>query len=403
MLLNRLIIISSFTLVAALPFTTLSDVGPVQVNPESVALNATSNQSAGFDVAENTDTAHDSNNTIEASRFYGISRYVFWDEEFFHYHNERVDDHCNTYSSVFVPYTGFRVFHQIKFKMGIEHSTHLVYCYRGRVTAHTSVINRIDQNVNYKDTMCIRESEPLAPNANGCYRIARRSTTPSMIPWLRSESFIGGLFRCPTNDENGPCNNDDAVPVAPLIGDEPYMGINDIHSPLSYAMRIPVAYTPDYFNYMYPRDSDKWARFIDINEDYIRPIRNDQWDDNYDYFPGVIDYDPYVGAQNTTFSGPNSIVTSAFGNKDFHYKMKQVYFLIKNSLPITDPFHKEPVNTKDLSEFLSTHGMKALVLMKNKTKAQQVYDTIVNLFNPPVREMKTYTIKEWKEMIAMKM
>lgn len=382
MLLKTVSLATAIAVVSALPVSNYSpSATAVSTSP---MVNATSIETDDY-VMGMLRIEQFADSEVEAERFYGIGYRLLWDDDNYHYHNEKIDDHCNTFSSVFYPYTGFRLFHEMKFgrKLGFYHSTHLVYCFRGRVTAHTSVANRDSVGLNFEDTMCINEREPFAPDARGCYRIARRKETPNVVPWLRSEGFIGGLFRCPTDREDGPCSNEDAVPVAPLVGDEPYMALGDIHSPMSYAVRMPVVYTPDYFGYMYPRNSDKWAQYIDIDSKYNRE------EDIGDEFMKV-------QALNECDS---TIEISAYKETDINYKIKQAYTLIKNSVPASDPFHKELVNTNEMKEFLFTYGLKALMFMRKKSKAQHVYDTIANLFNPPAEGPETFSLEQWRQMV----
>lgn len=375
-----------------------------------------------------------SNDTmIEASRIYGVSWRLIWDDPLFHYHMEKVDDQCNTYSSVFYPYTGFRVFHQYKWSRslrGFLHSTHLVYCFRGRVTSHTSVENRDNQaGVNYQDKLCIVKREAYTPDTRGCYRIATRAEVPRNFPWFRSEGFIGGLFRCLGNEtdtskngRNGEggssciCDNDTATPIAALVGDEPYMGLTEVHTPTRYAVRVPIAYTPDYFGYMYPRRTDAWARYIDI-------------DSKYDY---------NLVRQNKQAAKANSpLRLNGIENRE---RVKQAYYILKKSLPGTDPFHREAAkikiraagaesvntaglrtdnnsaggdddeSTAQLAEFLSSFGLKALAFMRDKGRARSIYNRMAMAMNGQSEKeflgeeeneegMKTITVEEWREMM----
>lgn len=326
---------------------------------------------------------------------------------------------------------------------GFLHSTHLVYCFRGRVTAHTSVENRNNQaGVNYQDKLCIVKREAYTPDSRGCYRIATRAEVPRNFPWFRSEGFMGGLFRCPTNETdtdedtgeganvNNICDNENATPVAALVGDEPYMGLTDVHTPTRYAVRVPIAYTPDYFGYMYPRGSDMWARYIDI-------------DGEYDY--NLVREKKQAAKANSPFR-LDGIAHSE--------RVKQAYFILKKSLPGTDPFHREAAKIKihsasgsesesvdaaglrtgirwsgsasdrasgagdenedettaQLAEFLSSFGLKALAFMRDKGRARSIYNRMAMAMNGQgEREfmgegeneegMKTITVEEWREMM----
>lgn len=370
--------------------------------------------------------------SVEISRVYGVSWRLLWEDELFHYHNEKVDDHCNTYSSIFYPYTGFRVFRELKFTVtnpvnedgtGFVHSTHLVYCFRGRVTAHTSVVNRNNEvGINYQDKMCIHEREPFAPDARGCYRVAKKEQLPMVVPWFRSEGFIGGLFRCmsddpdTTGDEAG-CSNEEAMPVAPLVGDEPYMGLADVHSPLRYLLRVPVVYTPDYFSYLYPRGSDMWAQYIDIESEYHKNSEedgagtdggseneNENGDEDDDEGSSIIAAS-FGSTRSKATTKVSTKVTTTKSTSDTTRKLQEAYTYLKSQLPIKDPFHRELANSSSaphLADFLMTYGLKALMFMPNKGKAREIYGVIAELFNVPAVESSMYasfSVDEWRNMV----
>lgn len=367
------------------------------------------------------------NSTVEIQRIYGFSWHApFGDEDIFHYHNEKVDDHCNTFSSVFYPYTGYRVFHQMKFRpvLGFAHSTHLVYCFRGRVVAHASVDNRDNENgLNWQDPLCIYERETFAPDARGCYRIAKRAETPRALPWFRSENFIGGLFRCPSGDPEDECNNENSQPVLPLVGDEPYMGLVDIHSPVRYAMRVPLVYTPDVFGYLYPRETDAWAQYIDINsvydpeviaeasaarkssERYARKAAKKAADNEKkarkERMKSKMKGDPTVGFfTGSHFTGKEIVGVESI---DEDYRIKEAYTMLKHALPFDNPFHREFADTPKLKDFMMSYGMKALMFMRNKGQAREIYLNIAKLFDPiePEPEQgQTFTVDEWRQKVA---
>lgn len=364
--------------VKALPYPLVTN----EVSKMSLPANIFEDREAMVDVMNHPEQYDLSlfNNTVQAEKIVGWSWRLIWDEDFYHYHNDPVDDHCNTHSAVFAPYTGFRLFHQMKWKLGFgfTHSTHLVYCQRGRVISSATLENPDNSwEMNHKEPICISEYLEGMPDSRGCYRFAYRRDIPSQFPWFRSESFVGYLFRCPTDDPNGECNNDNATPVLPLIGDEPYMGLVDFHSPLLYAYRVPKLYTPDVMNFLYPVKDDSAAQYIDIESSY----ETDDLDDE------------------TTEQGQIS-VAGIVSRKSLGAKLKEAYKYMTHNLISTDPFQTFGIDDINLKNILMIHGMKSLTLMKNRRIARKLYDTIAELIHP-IEKIPTseYSLEEAIEML----
>lgn len=311
-------------------------------------------------------------NTVEANLVLGFSWRLIWDSPYHHYHTGKVEDNCNTYSAVFNPFTGFRIFQQVDFRRRsflTQHSTTIVYCENGVVTASSTLFNQNNQRgIDDQKLICINQYEKGTPNAMGCYKIGYRNKMPRYFPWFRSEAFVGYLFRCPSNvgpDNADKCTNRNASPVGPLIGDEPYMALADYHNPLKYAMRIPTFYVPDAMNYIYPVKDYKEAQYIDINSNY-----------SSDY-------------SSNTFSVP---VSSTF----IGTKIKNLKFtleVLKRHLPSTDRFvtkhlrdYKFFFTSNKLSiidlERLSSLGIHSLAFMGDHKKARLIYEKISREIHP---------------------
>lgn len=200
------------------------------------------------------------------------------------------DEVCNTYSSAFMPYTGFRFVTTSKLLLGTlltKKTSHLVYCYQGKeITRASNKISYGKREILWGTKYCFTDADTNrgiikgGPFVDGCYapaRIARaqQGETAFGVSWRRPERIYGGLFRVPRT--SGKVVNDFAVPVSPLIADEPYMGFienrqiekNPLHKEIH--INVPAAYTPDYYGEHYPMASDSWAKYIDIKEEY-KPI-----------------------------------------------------------------------------------------------------------------------------------
>lgn len=220
---------------------------------------------------------------------------------------------CDTYSSKYMPYTGFRFATTVSLKHFLlrKKTSHLIYCYQGKEVARTFRQHSIGRtDILWGEKYCFApagqdmEKEDF-PTVSGCYVPVRhfRSHTRerfTRVSWNRPERFYGGLFKYVekasgfTETRGGIFDtpilkNSLAIPVGPLVSDEPYMGfVSILAEEHKYNMFMPVAYTPDYFSEGYPTETDEWAENMDINEDYTSPRSLfDEWDSGpiYEYIP----------------------------------------------------------------------------------------------------------------------
>lgn len=310
----------------------------------------TSKKYSFFGKAKVNSTAYDSQIDSQEWSFWG-----FLDHEEYHYHNERCDLACQTFSHPYYPFTGFRLYQQFEMirRFGIfptttKTSVQMVFCYKGIVTSTAETLedeleyldpdykppdspdseqssdspklnnfifdfndasnkkqqNKIKANFLFdvRDPspwgriFCFTKKDPFRPDARGCYKLARRGTwkNAERTLFLR-ETNAGVLFKChgcqdglcKRRNRLGPqhdslwCNeNNDVTPTAPVVADEPYAGFFEIHNPWKFLYRQPIVYTPDYFNFIYPRKNDRYAAFVDGNENYGDLVDGD--DDEYD-------------------------------------------------------------------------------------------------------------------------
>lgn len=196
------------------------------------------------------------------------------------YHDNIIEPACDTATAMFLPWTGFRLSREIA-SIGIGRETHytrLSYCYEGFEFAHSKVEipSATDQWLQWTGVFCLNTSHILIPTVqaiHGCYRIARKSEYVGLqIPLLQSDTFVGGVFACSTYVDSGDdgleCdeNDEQMMPIAPLLYDEPYMAWRETAS--DWAQIIPFLYTPDQPSIFYPWLDKSWAEHIDINEDY---------------------------------------------------------------------------------------------------------------------------------------
>lgn len=196
-----------------------------------------------------------------------LNYFTFWDKPTYHYHLVETDFECQTYSNIFYPYTGYRITRKYIFGVPLRVSYEKNFCYWGKKVSSSNRMRLSQFAFDWKEEFCMNDRKSYYPNPNGCFRFARRANYIDFpVPMYPREAFVGGLFKCPLL---GDCNdNMQVTPVAPLIADEPYMGFFEFRKPWEYIYQEPLFYTPDYYSYMYPRDDDEWARYIDINEEY---------------------------------------------------------------------------------------------------------------------------------------
>ncbi|CAN6632553.1 hypothetical protein TRVA0_013S02564 [Trichomonascus vanleenenianus] len=192
------------------------------------------------------------------------------------YHHTDIDIPCDTATSVFVPWTGFRIFHQRTVSGSVDNPLMRIgFCYFRSEYAlgYGNVRPRLASSaVAWDSTFCLSEPGhdfyfPRQMNVTGCYRIARRSRyTGTRVSLSPPDTFVGGLFKCIVDDR---CDtNDDVIAVAPLLTDESYMTIFKMTDTYEFVARVPLLYTPDLISVYFPREDTSWAAYIDINESY---------------------------------------------------------------------------------------------------------------------------------------
>lgn len=189
---------------------------------------------------------------------------------------------CKTYSSVYMPYTGFRFLGVSVLSRLARYNRYsiLVYCHQGKEAARSIQPYSGDKkDILWGTKYCFTDNSNVdndgtTPKVTGCYipvRSARNWARESFTGnnWNQPERIYGGLF---TYGKGGRRNvvydNLYAIPVAPLIFDEPYMGFIELTSMRKTVLHVPCAYTPDYYGPSYPMFSDIWAQYMDINEVY---------------------------------------------------------------------------------------------------------------------------------------
>jgi hypothetical protein len=151
------------------------------------------------------------------------------------------------------------------------HQMRFSYCWQG--TEYGAIFySDVDSSqwLQWNAVFCI-EDNPAA-DIGGCYKMARRKLyAKEEILLLRPDTFVGGLFSCESGTN---CSNKAAVPVAPLLVDEPYMVWHDTFP--KYVEIVPFLYTPDRSSIYYPRIDTSWAKYIDIDEDYDESLDDDE-------------------------------------------------------------------------------------------------------------------------------
>ncbi|ANB15395.1 hypothetical protein AWJ20_3022 [Sugiyamaella lignohabitans] len=181
------------------------------------------------------------------------------------YHNSLIEPACNTATSIFMPWTGFRVSRQTATRTRpweTVYEMRISYCWRGSEYFVTT-ISTGGGWIAWNSTFCIEET-PYTSEIAGCFKLARRMRYSSIdSPLYHPDTFVGGLFLC---ESETLCTNYGAVPISPMITDQPYMVWYE-NSP-NHTEVIPLLYTPDRSSVFYPRVNSEWASYIDINEEY---------------------------------------------------------------------------------------------------------------------------------------
>lgn len=215
---------------------------------------------------------------------------------------------CDTYSSKYMPYTGFRFATTVTLGHFLlrKKTSHLVYCYQGKEVSRSSRVHSIGRtDILWGEKYCFTLTgsdydKTDSPIVEGCYVPVRNFRAHlregiQRVSWNRPERFYGGLFKYVDKEDGGPkktsgglfdlpvLDNDRAIPVSPLISDEPFMGFaSRVPNEKKFNLFMPIAYTPDYFSEGYPVETDQWAVNMDINEQYTPP---GSFFDDYDTGP----------------------------------------------------------------------------------------------------------------------
>ncbi|KAG5356076.1 hypothetical protein CJU89_5797 [Yarrowia sp. B02] len=186
------------------------------------------------------------------------------------YYDDYTDKSCGTINNFMAPYSGIRIFCEKDLSDASKDRLSMTVCQNGAV---------MDQA--WSDTPgCTDFSEPMVFNdtlhemmydpwhfGDGKFKVVRRHKyldreTPVYWP----DTLVGGVFKCPMDE---PCTNENAIPFAPLLGDEPWHFLRKV-SMWTVTAKFPLLYSPDFTGHHYPhlQRSNEWARYLDVDERY---------------------------------------------------------------------------------------------------------------------------------------
>ncbi|VVT44438.1 uncharacterized protein SAPINGB_P000416 [Magnusiomyces paraingens] len=331
-----------FSLVKALPIEPLSDT---EVNKEAAEslkdFFFPEDLERVLEVAQKIQDHKITGNKEEDNKFYSDSNGFVYNIET-NSLNNTFDSACKTISNSFIPYTGYRMITSTLLtwnRVIYRRYSVMVYCYQGKVAAKAMKgIPPQERDILWGTEYCFPK-EPINPNVptpKGCLIPVRSSHSWAieaglLWTWNKPERAYGGIFRYNERlDHNSVgrvlLSNDLAIPVLPLITDEPYMGSVGIDMLGYLSINIPLAYTPDYYNYAYPHQTDIWAAYLDMNEIYLLQM------------PDL--YLPFTHRIKTGFSTFISGLFSTYMSK-----------LFKSETPATSPFvYEEEKEEKESGE-----------------------------------------------------
>lgn len=183
-----------------------------------------------------------------------------------------VHDACQPSRLGLQEYTGFRIQHQISLDYPFDHHTRLTRCTRNQVAGWDAYMpmNR-DQDVRWGRRFCTAHHS----NLGACYILARRKAAAQRNTALYYHGdWVGGIFRCPGNlDDNGtPCTNENALPLYPLMADEPFLEWQDLPDLRHLVRRVPLVSTTTDGGVPHADITRKvpfnWWSYVDVSENY---------------------------------------------------------------------------------------------------------------------------------------
>lgn len=188
------------------------------------------------------------------------------------YYYDSTSDECATIGNFMAPYSGIRIWCEKDLFDASKDRLAMSVCQNGYTYDYTKAdrpgCTSFSEALEFTNTSSEMQFDPWH-FGNGKFKVARRQKmldreTPVYWP----DTFVGGVFKCPLDET---CTNENAVPIAPLLADEPWHFLRKF-SMWTVTAKFPLMYSPDFTGHHYPhlKGNNDWARYLDINERYRR-------------------------------------------------------------------------------------------------------------------------------------
>lgn len=186
------------------------------------------------------------------------------------YYYDSTSNECATIGNFMAPYSGIRIWCEKDLFDASKDRLAMSVCQNGYTYDYTKSdtlgCTDFSDAMEFTNTSSEMQFDPWH-FGGGKFKVARRHKyldreTPVYWP----DTFVGGVFKCPLDE---PCTNDNAIPIAPLLADEPWHFLRKF-SMWTVTAKFPIMYSPDFTGHHYPhlKGNNDWARYLDINERY---------------------------------------------------------------------------------------------------------------------------------------
>lgn len=190
------------------------------------------------------------------------------------YYYDSTSKECATIGNFMAPYSGIRIWCEKDLFDASRDRLAMSVCQNGYTydytISDTPGCTDFSNPMEFTNTSSEMQFDPWH-FGGGKFKLSRRYTSLDReTPVYWPDTFVGGVFKCPLDE---PCTNDNAIPIAPLLADEPWHFLRKF-SMWTVTARFPIMYSPDFTGHHYPhiKGNNDWARYLDVNERY-RTVR----------------------------------------------------------------------------------------------------------------------------------
>ncbi|KAG5359006.1 hypothetical protein CJU90_3738 [Yarrowia sp. C11] len=186
------------------------------------------------------------------------------------YYYDETSNECATIGNFMAPYSGIRIWCEKDLFDASKDRLAMSVCQNGFTYDYTKSdkpgCTDFSDAMEFTNTSSDMYYDPWH-FGDGKFKVARRQKALDReTPVYWPDTFVGGVFKCPLDE---PCTNENAIPIAPLLADEPWHFLRKF-SMWTVTAKFPIMYSPDFTGHHYPhlKGNNDWAQYLDINERY---------------------------------------------------------------------------------------------------------------------------------------